>query len=635
MSQPTETELQPLRATDSQAELQGMDLTIWRSTTSDRLRSSPNEVDTEEATSPLMTCLRLFLSVFTIFSFALATSPVARKPGAPGSTDLDTNVPLDMTLNLTVVGNLHWSEPRTHLVLQPKTRSTQPGPEEPPVSVLAVPALFGPVIKTSFKAPLLVLDLDACDPFTIVLPEVAGINEPETTTTTSPSSASAPPTPKPAVETFNSTTVSPHNATHLQAEATAGINKTVHVLNRRGGPVAGDDASDTAFWFQPDTRRTKWFVMIPRGNCPFDVKIYHAQQAGFSGAIVYSSSPPAGGSFADLPVRMSQNALGDRISFTSAMFLTHHDANKLIRASAMSFVGGQSVPQPLLIRVSPDTWPAFGWGNAAKTGSSGELTQSLLGMAADLLFLSVTVFVLSVAFMSFYLAINMIRNYLVHGSMFVVIMHYSQPTPDSDSNGNASEEEEKLLEKITLPLRIVKAEDLAAEAADVEKAKEGEERTGLAAGGSRECCAICIDEFVVGSRVRQLPCKHQFHDSCIDPWLLKHNRLCPICKRDVLALPKANQLPEKACEAASSVQHHDTTSSSHLDISPSEQCQSQASSQDTPAQESSQSERDDAQAPGHPRPVSRWFFWRRYIGARHGLPEQEEAIDLERQETRQ
>ncbi len=47
-----------------------------------------------------------------------------------------------------------------------------------------------------------------------------------------------------------------------------------------------------------------------------------------------------------------------------------------------------------------------------------------------------------------------------------------------------------------------------------------------------KCCAICIDNFGNGDIVRELPCKHEFHASCVDEWL-QTTPLCPMCKRSM------------------------------------------------------------------------------------------------------
>ncbi|KYR00191.1 putative GATA-binding transcription factor [Tieghemostelium lacteum] len=45
-------------------------------------------------------------------------------------------------------------------------------------------------------------------------------------------------------------------------------------------------------------------------------------------------------------------------------------------------------------------------------------------------------------------------------------------------------------------------------------------------------CAICLCEYELNDRIRILPCKHHFHLSCVDRWLII-NKACPFCKRDV------------------------------------------------------------------------------------------------------
>ncbi|KAJ2733040.1 hypothetical protein IW152_003363 [Coemansia sp. BCRC 34962] len=45
-------------------------------------------------------------------------------------------------------------------------------------------------------------------------------------------------------------------------------------------------------------------------------------------------------------------------------------------------------------------------------------------------------------------------------------------------------------------------------------------------------CIVCIDDFIAGSKMRILPCGHNYHIECIDPWLTTKSSLCPLCKYD-------------------------------------------------------------------------------------------------------
>jgi hypothetical protein len=50
-------------------------------------------------------------------------------------------------------------------------------------------------------------------------------------------------------------------------------------------------------------------------------------------------------------------------------------------------------------------------------------------------------------------------------------------------------------------------------------------------------CTVCKDAFKVGDKLRKLPCKHLFHETCIIPWLKLHDT-CPTCRYHVNAEEK-------------------------------------------------------------------------------------------------
>lgn len=85
-------------------------------------------------------------------------------------------------------------------------------------------------------------------------------------------------------------------------------------------------------------------------------------------------------------------------------------------------------------------------------------------------------------------------------------------------------------------------------------------------GSSGENCAVCLEIYKPKDIARVLHCRHLFHQTCVDPWLSKH-QTCPVCKWNILgamesAMPEteplvAAQIPNEATSMTSSPNEED------------------------------------------------------------------------------
>nr|XP_010327573.1 probable E3 ubiquitin-protein ligase RHG1A [Solanum lycopersicum] len=48
-----------------------------------------------------------------------------------------------------------------------------------------------------------------------------------------------------------------------------------------------------------------------------------------------------------------------------------------------------------------------------------------------------------------------------------------------------------------------------------------------------EICSICLSEYVNDETIGTLHCGHEYHATCIEKWLLRGKKNCPICRSSV------------------------------------------------------------------------------------------------------
>jgi Ring finger domain len=63
-------------------------------------------------------------------------------------------------------------------------------------------------------------------------------------------------------------------------------------------------------------------------------------------------------------------------------------------------------------------------------------------------------------------------------------------------------------------------------------------------------CAVCMEDYKLGDELRELPCKHHFHQECCDRWL-RMKQTCPLCVQRIDKVPKSASKYQAASVASS------------------------------------------------------------------------------------
>lgn len=228
-------------------------------------------------------------------------------------------------------------------------------------------------------------------------------------------------------------------------------------------------------------------ALVARGTCAFSDKAYHCGRAGFKGVVIVDDS---GSAVPPMMVITSSPEPNDYVYVVST-----------VTTIAVTMSTGQYFAA--LVNEFPSIRLQISVGSAVGTQPGETLPNTTSSFLGRVIIFMGSLIAIVAAIMCFYY-IRLRRRFAHHHHH-----HGEQPAFPDETRVEVL----KVLERIPtrtflLPLQPVDENEIPA-------------------------CAVCLNNFANGELLRILPCGHELHRECVDPWLQSHHT-CPLCKDNIL-----------------------------------------------------------------------------------------------------
>ncbi|XP_046665145.1 protein goliath-like isoform X4 [Homalodisca vitripennis] len=300
-------------------------------------------------------------------------------------------------------------------------------------------------------------------------------------------------------------------------ESHIGFSSGVLVHVRSGADNSGCSLPFKSSSGSGELPKEPWIALVKRGGCNFQVKVDNAYSSNASGVIVYNDRDSTELEKMKLTLKVKKRPLG-------AVFTYKWKGEQL---AALADNGTRVLTEVTVAHhcsmrnsINSDGVVRYKAGPLMEALCGNTMPYAECALLTSVLFVSISFVVLLLISLSWLIFYYVQRFRYIHAKDRLSASTSPQESPASNFT---------IISFARIDRRLCSAAKKALSKIPTKHIKLGDKEVQ----GDGECCAICIEPYRTSEVVRILPCRHEFHRGCIDPWLVEH-RTCPMCKMDIL-----------------------------------------------------------------------------------------------------